>query len=125
FLVKQRTREIGVRMALGAKQSSIMALILGQGGRLLAVGVAAGLGAGFALERGVAPLVYGGAGKGPRTLLGAGRGVSVGGADAGGVLHPGAAGEFDRSADCPEGRVISHPFALHLLCEHSAPFAGL
>jgi ABC-type antimicrobial peptide transport system permease subunit len=71
FLVKQRTREIGVRMALGAKQSSIVALILGQGVRLLAAGVVAGLIAGYALKRGLSALLFSVTGMDPATLLGA------------------------------------------------------
>jgi len=71
FLVKQRTREIGVRMALGAKQSSIMALILGQGGRLLAAGVVAGLIAGFAANKSLSALLFGVTGMEPATLVGA------------------------------------------------------
>ncbi len=39
----QRMPEIGVRLALGAQPASIVALLLGQGLRLLAIGVAIGL----------------------------------------------------------------------------------
>jgi putative ABC transport system permease protein len=42
YLVVQRTSEIGVRMALGARPDSIVALILRQAGMLLAIGIAAG-----------------------------------------------------------------------------------
>src|SRR5688500_12394936 len=45
FGVAARTREIGVRMALGARQSNVMSSVARQGGRLLALGVVIGLGA--------------------------------------------------------------------------------
>jgi predicted permease len=43
YSVRQRTREIGVRMALGAQRSSIYQLILKEAGRLIGIGVVAGL----------------------------------------------------------------------------------
>jgi putative ABC transport system permease protein len=59
FLVAQRTREIGVRLALGARPRGILAQVLVQGARLLALGIAAGLAAGVALKHVLASLVLG------------------------------------------------------------------
>jgi ABC-type antimicrobial peptide transport system permease subunit len=45
FAVTQRTREIGIRMAVGARRSAVMKLVIGQSLVLAAAGVALGLGA--------------------------------------------------------------------------------
>jgi len=59
FGVSQRTREIGIRQALGADRQAILALILGQGLRRAAFGIAAGLAGGLALSQLLRSQLYG------------------------------------------------------------------
>jgi predicted permease len=59
YFVGQRTREIGVRMALGAKAGSVVRLVMFEGLRPIAVGMAIGLAGSLALNRLLAELVYG------------------------------------------------------------------
>src|SRR5882762_8597656 len=58
-VVRQRTAEIGVRIALGAQPSNIFQLVVGQGLRLTAIGIAAGLIAAFVLTRGMSTMLVG------------------------------------------------------------------
>jgi len=58
FMATQRTREIGVRMALGAKRVDILQLILREGIRLIMIGVAMGLVAALALSRVLKSLLF-------------------------------------------------------------------
>jgi putative ABC transport system permease protein len=58
-VVRQRTAEIGVRMALGATPGSIFKLVVGHGLRLSAIGVAAGMVAAFGLTRAMTSMLVG------------------------------------------------------------------
>jgi putative ABC transport system permease protein len=59
YLVSQRRREIGIRLALGAKGGDILRLVVGNGARLIAAGIAIGVAAAFALQRLVSSLLFG------------------------------------------------------------------
>ena len=59
LMVNNRRREIGVRMALGARAADVLRLILAEGATITAIGVAVGLLGAFALNRFVATLLYG------------------------------------------------------------------
>jgi putative ABC transport system permease protein len=68
FSVAQRTREIGIRMALGAQTRDVMRLVLRQGLTLSLLGVAAGVGVSLAGTRVLAGLLYGVAPTDPATF---------------------------------------------------------
>lgn len=59
YSVSQRTRELGIRIALGATQDRVVRLVLGQGVALTAVGVLAGLVGAYALMHLLAALLFG------------------------------------------------------------------
>jgi putative ABC transport system permease protein len=58
YAVSQKTQEIGVRMALGARSSDVMRMVLAQGTKLAAVGICIGLAGAFALTRLMATLLF-------------------------------------------------------------------
>jgi len=59
YTVAQRSREIGLRMALGAPQSSILGLVFRDGVPLVATGVVVGLGGALALTRVLESMLFG------------------------------------------------------------------
>jgi ABC-type antimicrobial peptide transport system permease subunit len=59
FAVSQRTREIGVRMALGAKPADVLGMILKEGLKLVVLGVVLGVTAALTLTRLLEGMVYG------------------------------------------------------------------
>jgi ABC-type antimicrobial peptide transport system permease subunit len=58
-LVAERTREIGVRLAMGARRENIMSMMLGRAAWLTGIGVGTGLLLAFGLAHGVASLLFG------------------------------------------------------------------
>jgi predicted permease len=59
YAVAQRTQEIGIRLALGAELSSVRNMVIAQGMRLAAIGIALGVATSFGLTRLLASVLYG------------------------------------------------------------------
>ncbi|HWJ40199.1 MAG TPA: ABC transporter permease [Candidatus Limnocylindrales bacterium] len=58
YAVSQRTREIGIRMALGAQKNQILALVMNRGVRITLLGLALGLGGSLVLSRALAGILF-------------------------------------------------------------------
>jgi putative ABC transport system permease protein len=69
YSVAQRTRELGIRIALGAQRSDVLRLILRQGMALVTVGVIFGIAASLGLTRLIASLLYGISASDPLTFF--------------------------------------------------------
>ena len=70
YTVRQRVREIGIRIALGAQRSDVFRLVLGQGVKLALVGICTGLAASFVLTRLMASQLFGISATDPLTFAG-------------------------------------------------------
>lgn len=69
YAVSQRTREIGIRIALGADAHGVQALVVGQGARLTAIGLVLGLGGASALTGALSSLLFGISARDPLTFV--------------------------------------------------------
>jgi putative ABC transport system permease protein len=70
YAVAQRTREIGLRITLGAQRGNVLRMVIGEGMKLALIGVALGLIASFALTRTMKTLLFGISTTDPLTFLG-------------------------------------------------------
>lgn len=70
YSVSQRTREMGIRIALGARARDVLSLVVGEGSRTVAVGVVVGVVVALATGRLVATLLYGITAHDPAVLVG-------------------------------------------------------
>jgi predicted permease len=68
YMVAQRTNEIGIRMALGARPGHVVRLVVGQGARLALAGIACGIAAGLAVSRLISGLLFGIGAQDPATF---------------------------------------------------------
>jgi predicted permease len=77
YTVAQRTREIGIRMALGADRNRVRSLVLGQGARLAAAGLGLGIAGAVGVARLLSSLLYGVHPNDPATIVAVAGGLGV------------------------------------------------
>jgi predicted permease len=77
YMVGERRREIGIRVALGAARSSVLALVMKQGLQLAVIGLVIGLVGALALNRLIASLLFGVEPTDPLTLIAVGATITV------------------------------------------------
>jgi len=70
YLVGQRLREIGLRMALGAQRNDVLRLVLGEGAKMALIGVGFGLAGALVLTRFIRQMLYGVSATDPITFIG-------------------------------------------------------
>jgi putative ABC transport system permease protein len=70
YLVAQRGKEIGIRVALGARRRDVLKLVIGQGMAVALTGVSLGLGAALAVTRMIKSLLFGVSATDPLTFVG-------------------------------------------------------
>jgi len=68
YAVSQRTRELGIRISIGAQRKDVFKLVLGQGLRLLVIGVFCGLATAIGVTRLASHLLYGVSATDPTTF---------------------------------------------------------
>ena len=86
YTVTQRTRELGIRLALGASRGDVLRLVVGRGVVLTSIGLAIGLGSALALTRVVSTLLYGVSATDPLTFVAVA--IAVAGVALGACLIP-------------------------------------
>jgi putative ABC transport system permease protein len=69
YMVTQRTRELGIRMAMGATPKNVLQLVLLQGARLIGLGIAIGLLGSFVVSRAISSVLYNVSPSDPVTYL--------------------------------------------------------
>jgi len=104
YSVTQRTREIGIRMALGAQVSDIFKLVVGQGMLLVLIGISLGLAASFALTRVISSLLYNVSATDPSTFILISLTITAVALLA--LLYPRPQSDEGRSNDCSSLRMI-------------------
>jgi putative ABC transport system permease protein len=70
YIALQRSREIGIRMAMGAKPRDVLAIVISQGLRLVGIGIVTGIAAGVALTHLMSSLLFGVSPTDPLTFVG-------------------------------------------------------